>query len=298
MCQRDHCQITAILFISIASMGVLVSMYAGIHSNYFSHFNEILNRDNLDINKDKRNKEYPISTIGELALLFSTFNIITETENQVNNFEIERDVAQILNESLHYKAIYLVNGESGIGKSTAFQKVLNNIKKSNSLNYIFIDNGFEELVEKIAPDFNKDSKYPLFRVIRDALNQYSAYRKSRNLKKNALIILDNTNKISKPNLMMLKDIAKYFVDKSQPIVFIFLSSEGKVPSFLMDNMSRITVMKLKEPSSQVAFEYFKKIGVNPSYFEKLENITGGAFKYLTQIPLIDPSMTENEFFEG
>ena len=88
------------------------------------------------------------------------------------------------------------------------------------------------------------------------------------------------------------------MDKSKPIVFIFLSSEGKGPAILMKNMSRMFVTRLNEPPKEVAYEYFKKIGVNPLYFEKLENITGGAFKYLTVIPSIDSSLPENELLEG
>src|SRR4051812_24086035 len=110
--------------------------------------------------------------------------------------------------------------------------------------------------------------------------------------------MDNMNKIKEDDLTELKDIAKDFVDDSRPIVFLFLSSEGKGPSILMKNMSRMKVMRLREPSKDVAIEYFKRIGVKVDYFDKLENITGSAFKYLTEIPTIDPTLSKDQYLQG
>jgi hypothetical protein len=110
--------------------------------------------------------------------------------------------------------------------------------------------------------------------------------------------MDNVNEIAEKDVLELKKIAKDFVDESKPIVFVFLSSEGKGPAILMKNMSRMKVMRLKEPSKQLAYQYFKRISVKETYFERLENITGSAFKYLTEIATIDLTLSEDQFFEG
>lgn len=240
-----------------------------------------------------------------LKLLFSQKKII-QNENEIRNIEMEKDIAEFLNQSLYHQSIYLIYGEDCIGKSTALRYVLNN---DSSIDYIIIHplfNGIEKFANTLDLDVKELPRYSnnnsdfdkIIKTIKNSLMEYANYRKAQRLKKNALIIIENSNRIPDNQLILLKNIAREFVEKSVPIVFVFISTEGKKPEILMKNMSRMIICRVKEPSKQVAFEYFKKIGVNPLYFEKLENFTGGAFKYLIDIPLIDKSLNEKDFFKN
>jgi hypothetical protein len=201
-------------------------------------------------------------------------------------------------------SIYLVHGENGIGKSTAMKKTL---LKNPDLHFLYIENGIDELVKKLVPDYDsKTSHFTLEEVIRQSLTDYGDYRrqmkqeKPENFKENSIIVFDNTNKIKDEIFLQnFKDIIKItLVDNNRPIVFIFLSSEGKGPSILMKNMSRMRVYRAKEPSKQLALDYFESLEIPKEYYLDLEGITGSNMKYLKEINSIDKSLSKEEYLKN
>jgi hypothetical protein len=99
--------------------------------------------------------------------------------------------------------------------------------------------------------------------------------------------MDNVDDMDEKDLSKLKELEKLLVDKFCPISFVLLASEGKGADFFMKNTVKMRITRLEEPAKQLAFDYFKKIGVKGDYFEELEDITGSNFEYLTEIAPIN-----------
>jgi DNA integrity scanning protein DisA with diadenylate cyclase activity len=57
------------------------------------------------------------------------------------------------------------------------------------------------------------------------------------------------------------------------------------------------VTRIKEPSKQIAFDYFTKIGIPSEYHSELEKLTGSAFKYLNELSSIDRNLPKEEFIK-
>ena len=123
---------------------------------------------------------------------------------------------------------------------------------------------------------------------------------SEKFQENAIIVFDNTNKIKDEKFLSeFKDIIKIsLVDGHRPLVFIFLSSEGKGPQILMRNMSRMKVTRINEPSKQIAMEYFQKLSIPTDFHLELESITGSVFKYMKELSSIDKNLSKDEFIKS
>jgi len=167
----------------------------------------------------------------------------------------------------------------------------------NNIDYIYVENGIDNLMEILVPDYAKESsKIPFEKVLQSALKTYGKYRHQKGFKNNALIVFDNTNTFAKSDENKLENfktmIKETLVDNKLPLVFVFLSSEGKGPSILLKNNSRMEVLRLNEPSSDVAFQYFEKLGIPKDWRKELEKISGSVFKYLKKIPKYENNKKE------
>jgi energy-coupling factor transporter ATP-binding protein EcfA2 len=255
--------------------------------------------------EEEHRKKYPKADFKKIQTFFEqekTFADLSRAE-EIKNKEIEDTMKSIVDLAKKENAIYLVYGENGIGKSSALKKVLST---TPNLHYLYIDDGIKELVGKLVPDYDSNtSHYSLEEVLNQSLTEYGNYRremkqnKEENFQDNAIVVFDNTNKITdEAFLSNFKDIIKIkLVDGYRPVVFIFLSSEGKGPQILMRNMSRMRVTRIKEPSKQIAFDYFTKIGIPSEYHSELEKLTGSAFKYLNELSSIDRNLPKDEFIK-
>jgi energy-coupling factor transporter ATP-binding protein EcfA2 len=251
--------------------------------------------------EEERRKKYPKADVKKIQNFFEqekTFADLSHAE-EIKNKEIEDTMKSIVDLAKKENAIYLVYGENGIGKSSAMRKVLS---ETSNLQYLYIENGIEELTKYLVPDYDsKTSHFTIEEVIRQSLTDYGDYRRQMKEKRseNAIIVFDNTNKLEDEKFLKnFKDIIKItLVDNNRPVVFIFLSSEGKGPQILMRNMSRMRVTRIKEPSKQIAFDYFKKIGIPSEYHSELEKLTGSAFKYLNELSSIDRNLPKDEFIK-
>jgi hypothetical protein len=203
--------------------------------------------------EEEHKKKYPKSNVEKVQAYFKERKISLDTKNQIENAEIEDLMKNVVDLARRENSIYLVYGENRIGKSTTMKKTL---LRNPDLDFLYIEKGIGELVKNLVFDYDsKTSHFTLEEVIDNALTDYGDYRRqikekqSENFKENAIIVFDNTNKIKDEIFLQnFKDIIKItLVDNKRPIVFIFLSSEGKGPSTLMVNMSRMKVYRVKEP---------------------------------------------------
>jgi hypothetical protein len=258
----------------------------------------------LIFKKQEENKKYPESNVEKVEALFKERKIYLDPKNQIKNTEIEDLMKNVVDLAKRKNSIYLIYGESGIGKSIAMKKTL---LRNPNLDFLYIENGIDELVKKLVPDYNSNtSHFTLEKVIDNALKDYGDYRKQmkqkqpENFQENAIIVIDNTNEIEDEKLLQkFKDIIKItLIDNYRPIVFIFLSNKGKGPSVLMRNMSRMTVFHAKEPSKQFALDYFESHGIPKEYYSELEKITGSNLKYLIELNWIDKNLSKEEYLKS
>jgi hypothetical protein len=77
----------------------------------------------------------------------------------------------------------------------------NTLLRNPDLDFLYIEKGIDELLETFVPDYCSKSEYSLEKMIDNALTDYGDYRKQmkqkqpENFKENAIIVIDNTNKI-------------------------------------------------------------------------------------------------------
>ena len=173
----DLCVWLKIIFGTI--VGTFITLYIGIHSNVISNLTYYAVDANRWINQFRFDKDYPSANNESIHVLFSSFrNQIIAPDYEIPNIEMEKEISQIIDRSLQFRGIYLLYGENGIGKSIALQKILRN---RTSIHYVYVENGGGELVDILVPNFNKDSKYTDYQMIKRTLIQYSDYRKTQNL---------------------------------------------------------------------------------------------------------------------
>jgi hypothetical protein len=255
---------------------------------------------------EEKKKKYSFSiqesNVEKVHAHFKERKISLDAKNQIQNTEIEDLMKNVVDLARRINSIYLIYGENGIGKSIAMKKTL---LRNPDLDFLYIENGIDELVKIFVPDYYSKSEYSSEKVIDNALTDYGDYRRQmkekqpENFKENAIIVFDNTDKIKDEKLLQLKDIIKItLVDNKRPIVFIFLSNEGKGTSVLMRKMSVMTVFKAKEPSKQFALDYFESCGIPKEYYSELEKITGSNLKYLNELNQIDKNLSKEEFLKS
>eukprot|EP01080_Neovahlkampfia_damariscottae_P011716 gene11716-5055_t len=284
-------------------LGIIASIILAFGTLWY--FEETRKREEEEERRrqEEHRKKYPKIDVELAQQLFEQKNLPSFSQEEITNKDIEDTMKKVVDLAKKENAIYLVYGENGIGKSTALKKTLSKIP---NLHYIYIEKGIEELVKKLVPDYDSTtSHYTIENIIDNSLTEYGNYKRemrqkdSQKFQENAIIVFDNTNKIKDEKFLSeFKDIIKIsLVDGHRPLVFIFLSSEGKAPQILMRNMSRMKVTRINEPSKQVTMEYFQKLSIPTDFHLELERITRSVFKYMKELSSIDKNLSKDEFIE-
>lgn len=235
-------------------------------------------------------RDFPEPSLLYVQRLFETEQRF-KLRNEIVNEEMEEIIMNVVDRAKNHLGIYLIQGEHGLGKSTALKKVLN----ASKIDFIYFSfqYGISELSKYLVPETkNKTKEFPFFDTLTDSLLLYARNKDApphiitNPLPGNSLVILDNVSVLPENEMKELLILSKKIIDERLPIVFIFLTSDQFGTSFLYKNISRMNVIELQEPSPKLAFDYLKKNGFDPSMFKDIENITGSVFKYLLDTKLV------------
>eukprot|EP01080_Neovahlkampfia_damariscottae_P007347 gene7347-11665_t len=194
-------------------LGIIASILLSIGTLWY--FEETRKKEEAEERrrKEEHRKKYPKIDVELAQQLFEEKYLPSSSMEEITNKDIEDTMKKVVDLAKKENAIYLVYGENGIGKSTALKKILS---KTPNLHYLYIENGIEELIEKLVPNYDSTtSHYRIEKVIGNSLTEYGNYRRemkqkdSEKFKENAIIVFDNTNKIKDEKFLSeFKDIIK------------------------------------------------------------------------------------------
>lgn len=250
-----------------------------------------------DEHKDKKLKKlkYPDITPSKVHLLFSQ---LTKTKFKAPRYEvINKEMSEVMKQALERAkdndGIVLLNGPTGIGKTTTLQRVLN--ETQYDFIYYSFKHSLTELTNILIPETLYHEEIRDFRLLAKSLLDYGTFRDTTKLTGHALVVLDNIEKLEPVDQIALKEMAKCLIDERAPISFILISSDKEPLTVFSKDLNHLTVKRLIEPSSNVANEFLRTAGVNNDYFTDVKKVTGTSFRYLIETLPIRKGLSKDSF---